>query len=31
MDIKIATTIETDVFYSIIGYLKKNDWKLIVE
>jgi len=31
MEIKIATNIETDVFYSIIKFLKKNDWKLIVE
>jgi len=31
MDIKIATNIETDIFYSIISFLKKNNWKLIVE
>ncbi len=28
---KIATNIETDNFYSIVKFLKKNDWKLIAE
>ncbi|HLW42626.1 MAG TPA: hypothetical protein VKY82_09705 [Flavobacterium sp.] len=31
MEVKIATDIETDVFYSIIKFLKKNDWELIAE
>ena len=31
METKIATNIETGIFYSIIKFLKKNDWKLTVE
>ena len=31
MKTKIATNIETDIFYSIIKFLKKNDWKLTIE
>lgn len=27
----IATNIDTDIFYSIVNFLKKNDWKLIAE
>ena len=30
-DIKIATNIETAIFYSIIEFLKKNDWNLTAE
>src|SRR5690606_23135590 len=31
METKIATNIETEIFYSIIKFLKKNNWKLSVE
>ena len=31
METKIATNIETDILYSIIKFLKKNDWKLTIE
>jgi hypothetical protein len=30
-EVKIATNIETDIFYSIIEFLKKNNWNLIAE
>lgn len=28
---KIATNIETGVFYAIVGFLKENGWKLTIE
>lgn len=31
METKIATNIETDILYSTIKFLKKNDWKLTIE
>jgi hypothetical protein len=31
MKMIIATNIKTDIFYSIVKFLKKNDWKLIAE
>src|SRR5690606_11491441 len=31
MEVKIVTNIETYIFYSIIKFLRKNDWKLIAE
>ena len=31
MEIKIATNIETNLFYSILKYLKKNKWTLVAE
>ncbi|MEI9958157.1 MAG: hypothetical protein WDM90_18040 [Ferruginibacter sp.] len=31
IELNIATNIETDIFYSIIKFLKENDWELIAE
>ena len=31
MEIKTATEIETELFYSIIKYLTKNNWKITIE
>lgn len=31
MEVKIATSIETKTFYSIIAFLKKENWKLKIE
>jgi hypothetical protein len=31
METKTATEIETELFYSIIKYLKKNNWKITIE
>ncbi len=30
-EIKIATNINTEIFYSIILYLKNNRWKVLIE
>jgi hypothetical protein len=30
-EVKIATSIDTGIFYSIIEYLKTNNWKLMAE
>ncbi|RBQ03363.1 hypothetical protein [Pedobacter miscanthi] len=31
METKIATNIDTDVFYAVINFLKENGWKLTAE
>lgn len=31
METKIATTIDTELFYSIIKYLTKNGWRVSIE
>ena len=31
METKIATNIDTDVFYAVINFLKENSWKLTAE
>jgi hypothetical protein len=31
MEVKIATNIETGIFYSIIEFLRVNNWELIAE
>jgi len=31
MEFEIATSIDTDIFYSIVDFLKKNEWKLTAE
>jgi hypothetical protein len=31
METKIATNIETELFYSIIKFLTENDWKITIE
>ncbi|WP_134204113.1 hypothetical protein [Pedobacter suwonensis] len=31
MEIKIATNIDTDIFYAVIKFLKENGWELTIE